>query len=171
MCVTIVGKVRFIAISAAIWIYAYIQIEGGAAVAKDIEELEAERRRLYGELSEVGDFRRGAIAETYRRCGKGNCACCERDHPGHGPRYLLMTKVEGRSRARDVAAGPELAKLRREVGNHQRFRQLVQEIVEVNEQICTTRPVEGEEADPERAALKKKSSKSSRRRSRRKSSG
>ena len=135
----------------------------------DIEQLEVERRRLCGELAAVGDFRRGSIAETYRRCGKSNCACCEAEHPGHGPRYLLMTKVDGRSRAQDVPAGPELAKLRKEVGNHQRFRQLVQHIVEVNEQICTARPLEEGVQDAERVALKKKSSSASRRRSRRKS--
>jgi hypothetical protein len=80
-----------------------------------------------------------------------------------------MTKVEGRSRARDISPGPELAKVRREVANHQRFRQLTQQIVEVNEQICAARPVEGEAELGERAALKKKSSKSSTRKSRRNS--
>jgi len=137
----------------------------------DLEELEVERQRLCGELAEVGDFRRGSIAEIYRRCGKPNCACCKAEHPGHGPRYLLMTKVEGRSRALDVSPGPELTKVRQELANHQRLRQLVQEIVEVNEQICTARPIDGEEPDAERAGLKKKSSRASRRRSRRKSSG
>jgi hypothetical protein len=137
----------------------------------DIEELEVERRRLCGELGEVGDLRRGSIAEIYRRCGKPNCACCEAEHPGHGPRYLLMTKVDGRSRAQDVSPGPELTKVRQEVANHQHFRQLVQEIVEVNEQICTARPIDGGEQDAERAGLKKKPSIASRRSSRRKSSG
>lgn len=137
----------------------------------DVEELEGERQRLGKELAAVGDFRRGSIAEIYRRCGKPNCACGEAEHPGHGPRYLLMTKVEGRSRAQDLSPGPELTKVRREVANHQRFRQLVQEIVEVNEQICTARPLDGGEVDAERAGLKKKSSQASRRRSRRKSSG
>jgi hypothetical protein len=135
-------------------------------VATEIEELEVERRRLYGELSEVGDLRRGSIAEIYRRCGKPNCACCEPKHSGHGPRYLLMTKVAGRSRARDVSAGAELSKVRRELANHQRFREVVQQIVKVNEQICAARPIEGEAQDAERVALKKKLSRASRRRSR-----
>jgi hypothetical protein len=139
-------------------------------VGIDIEGLEAERRRLYGELSEIGDLRRGSVAETYRRCGKSTCACGEADHPGHGPRYLLMTKVEGRSRAQDVPAGPELAKVRREVANHQRFRSLVQQIVEVNEALCQIRPMETSESS-ERRALKKKLPRSSKRRPRAKPSG
>jgi hypothetical protein len=33
-------------------------------------ELEAERERLYAQLSEVGDFRRGSVSANYRKCGK-----------------------------------------------------------------------------------------------------
>jgi len=53
-----------------------------------LPELEAERDRLYAQLSMVGDFRRGSVTENYRRCGKPNCACAQPDHPGHGPRFL-----------------------------------------------------------------------------------
>ncbi len=139
-------------------------------VAKDLEELEAERRRLYEELAQIGDFRRGTIAENYRRCGKSNCCCGAADHPGHGPQYLLMTKVEGRSRAQNLRAGAELDKTRREVENQRRFRHLVQQIVVVNERICAGRPIEYSAAEIERARLKKKLPRSSRRRRRGKSS-
>jgi Family of unknown function (DUF6788) len=49
-----------------------------------LPELEAERERLYAQLSSVGDFRRGSVTENYRKCGKPNCACAQPDHPGHG---------------------------------------------------------------------------------------
>lgn len=139
-------------------------------VAKDLEELEAERRRLYEDLSHIGDFRRGTIAQNYRRCGKSNCCCGEADHPGHGPQYLLMTKVEGRSRAQNLRAGAELDKTRREVENQRRFRDLVQQIVAVNERICAGRPIAYSAAEIERARLKKKLPRSSRQRRRGKSS-
>jgi hypothetical protein len=139
-------------------------------VAKDLEGLEAERRRLYEELSHVGDFRRGTIAENYRRCGKSNCCCGESGHPGHGPQYLLMTKVEGRSRAQNLRAGAELDKTRREVANQRRFRDLVQQIVAVNERLCAGRPIEYSAAEIERARLKKQLPRSSRQRRRGKSS-
>jgi hypothetical protein len=139
-------------------------------VAKDLEELEVERRRLYEDLSQIGDFRRGTIAQNYRRCGKSNCCCGEADHPGHGPQYLLMTKVEGRSRAQNLRAGAELDKTRREVENQRRFRDLVQQIVAVNERICAGRPIEYSAAEIDRARLKKKLLRSSRRKRRGKSS-
>lgn len=130
-----------------------------------LEELEADRARLYQELSRVGDFRRGSIATNYRCCGKPNCACCRPEHPGHGPQFLLMTKVHGRSVANNIRPGPELKKIEREVAHHQRFREGIQKIVEVNEQICQMRPVEQENTRSDRITLKKKLSKSSKRRS------
>lgn len=119
-------------------------------------------------MSQVGDLRRGSIAENYRRCGKGNCACREPKHPGHGPQYLLMTKVGGRSQARNLRPGPELQKIQQEVTNHQRFRELVQKVVEVNERICELRPVQQQEPDDSRGELKKKLRRRSSRRSARK---
>jgi hypothetical protein len=39
--------------------------------------LEAERARLYAELSGVGDFRRGTLSALFRKCGKANCRCAQ----------------------------------------------------------------------------------------------
>ena len=105
-----------------------------------LPDLEQRRARLYEELAGIGDLRRGSIATNHRRCGKTNCACAAPGHPGHGPRYLLTRSVAGRTEARQLAAGPELEKARREVANHKRFVALGQRIVEVSEAICAARP-------------------------------
>ncbi|MEW6081668.1 MAG: DUF6788 family protein [Bacillota bacterium] len=76
------------------------------------ERLEAERERLYQELSRTGDFRRGSISATYRRCGKLNCVCAQPDDPGHGPRYLLTTKVNGKTYARKSGLAQRWKRLR-----------------------------------------------------------
>ena len=47
-----------------------------------LPELEAERDRLFAQLSVVGDFRRGSVSENWRRCGKPNCACAAPGAPG-----------------------------------------------------------------------------------------
>jgi hypothetical protein len=108
-----------------------------------LPELEAERDRLYAQLSAVGDFRRGSVTENWRRCGKPNCACAAPGHPGHGPR-LLWTRSEGRRKrvGRQLAAG-EVGKVRREIARHAEFTATVEQIVEVNEEICEARPVAG----------------------------
>jgi hypothetical protein len=105
-----------------------------------LPELEAERERLYAQLSVVGDFRRGSVSENYRKCGKPNCACARPGHPGHGPRFLWTRTVRGRkTRGRQLAAG-EVAKVRRELETYQEFAALAERIAEVSEAICEARP-------------------------------
>ena len=108
-----------------------------------LPELEAERDRLFAQLSVVGDFRRGSVSENWRRCGKPNCACAAPEHPGHGPRFL-WTRSAGRRKtvARQLAAG-EVGKVRREIARHAEFATTVEQIIEVNEKICEARPEAG----------------------------
>ena len=133
---------------------------------RDIDALQKERGRLFAEIVEIGDFRRGSISETYRRCGKATCCCAGPDHPGHGPQYLLMTKVGGRSHAKYLRPGAELIRLQAEVRMHLRFREMVQRIVEISEEICDKRPAAKPEEGDDRAALKKTSRRSSRKKPR-----
>ena len=111
-----------------------------------LPELEAERDRLYAQLSAVGDFRRGSVSENYRKCGKPNCACAAPDHPGHGPRFLLTRSARGRGTVgRQLAAG-EVEKVRREVARHAEFAAISERIAEANEKICEARPAVGADA-------------------------
>jgi len=129
-----------------------------------LAELEAERDRLYAQLSAVGDFRRGSVSENYRRCGKPNCACAAPDHPGHGPRFL-WTRSEGRRKriGRQLAAA-EVEKVRREIARHAEFTATVGQIAEVSEKICEARPVAGMDASLMPGSEKGGSSRRSRRR-------
>ena len=108
-----------------------------------LSELEAERDRLYAQLSRVGDFRRGSVSENWRRCGKPNCACAQPGHPGHGPR-MLWTRSGGRGKTvgRQLAA-EEVEKVRAELARHAEFTEISRQIAEVNERICEARPVAG----------------------------
>ena len=54
-------------------------------MADMLETLEAKRARLIQALATLGDFRRGSLSVSYRKCGKPNCACAEAGHRGHGP--------------------------------------------------------------------------------------
>ena len=111
-----------------------------------LPELEAERDRLYAQLSGVGDFRRGSVSENYRKCGKPNCACAQPGHPGHGPRFLWTRSARGRGTVgRQLAAG-EVEKVRREVGRHAEFAAICEQIAEVNEEICEAGPAAGTDA-------------------------
>jgi len=122
----------------------------------NLECLEAERTRLFAALAQIGDLRRGSIAVNHRRCGKLNCVCAQPEHPGHGPQYLLMTKTQGHSRAKNLRPGPELQKIEQEVANHRRFREVMRQLIEVNERICEARPVNEPEENLRTAEKKKR---------------
>ena len=131
-----------------------------------LPDLEAEREMLYAQLSEVGDFRRGSVAENWRKCGKPNCACAQPGHPGHGPRFLWTRTVRGqRTRGRQLAAA-EVEKVRGELAAYQEFASLAERIVEVNEAICEARPAAGTVASSGTEGEKKGSATTSPRRRR-----
>jgi hypothetical protein len=106
-----------------------------------LPELEQRRDRLRAELAAVGDFRPGSLSAVMRRCGKPNCACADPQHPGHGPQHVLTKKLAGKTVTVHLRPGPELDKARVEVGHYKRFRQIVEELIDVNEEICAARPV------------------------------
>jgi len=111
-----------------------------------LPELEAERDRLYAQLSTAGDFRRGSVSENWRKCGKPNCACAAADHPGHGPRFLWTRTARGRGTVGRQLAAAEVEKVRREIARYAEFTAAVEQIVEVSERICEARPAAGTQA-------------------------
>ncbi len=121
-----------------------------------VESLEQRKKDLYQQLASLGEFRRGTLSVNYRRCGKPNCACAGPGHPGHGPQYLWNATIEGKSRAKNVALGPELEKMGQEVENYRRFQRWLEQWVEVNERLCQLRPVPEVEGEKELEQLKKK---------------
>jgi len=121
-----------------------------------LEALERHRTKLYEQLKTVGDFRPGTISVNFRKCGKNNCACAGKGHPGHGPQYLWNTTQRGQSRAQNLRMGPALEKVRKELAAHKIFLGLCQQLVEVNEKICQLRPVQEVKDEKELEALKKK---------------
>ena len=131
--------------------------------------LEHLRAELYEQLSRVGDFRRGSLNEVRRKCGRPNCACAQPGHPGHGPQYNLSRSVGGRTVTRHLKPGPELDKIRAEVAEYERFRALVGQVTEVNEEICGARPAAPSAGEPSAGPGREKrgSAASSPRRSRR----
>jgi hypothetical protein len=114
---------------------------GGSGVPP-LPELEERRTQLYEQIADTGDFRRGSATTNYRRCGKANCACAGAGHPGHGPRHLwTRSEPGGKTKGRQLAPGPEVDKVNREIANYKNFMAQIDQIVEVNEAICEARPI------------------------------
>lgn len=125
-------------------------------MSETLLSLERRREVLFRRLERTGDFRRGIISVTYRKCGKKNCACAREGHPGHGPQHLWNTTIKGKSYAKGVKVGPELKKYLDEISNYRSFLKICDKLVEVNERICNLRPVPEMKDDKELAELKKK---------------
>ena len=113
------------------------------------------------QIVQLGDFRSGSITTIEGRCGKSNCHCHQPGQPGHGPNFRLTRKVDGKTVSESFSSAAELRKAQREVGTFHRFRQLSQELLEVNERICRARPVE-DSLPPEEKKRPKRSGKKSR---------
>lgn len=104
--------------------------------------LEQQRASVLAQIQSLGDFRSGSITAILGRCGKANCRCHQPGQSGHGPNYRLTRKVNGKTVSESFSSASELRKAQREVEAFHRFRQLSQELLEVNERICRARPLE-----------------------------
>ena len=105
-------------------------------------DLESRRAAVQLQIAQLGDLRSGSITGTGGRCGNPNCHCHQAGDPSHGPYYRLTRKVNGKTVTETFSTAAGLAKARREVAECQRFRELGDQLLDVNEQICELRPVE-----------------------------
>ena len=121
-----------------------------------LPDLETRRCQVLLEIAQLGDFRRGSVHTSFRRCGKPSCACASDDHPGHGPQVRLSFKRQGKTVQQTLSDPAQICKAEREVGVFRRFRQLSAELVEVNERICQLRPPGTQDLEPAAPAPKKK---------------
>ena len=126
-----------------------------------LSTLEQQRSDILTRIVQLGDFRSGSITAIKGRCGKSNCRCHQPGQPGHGPNFRLTRKVAGKTVSESFSSAAELRKAQREVQTFHRFRQLSQDLLEVNERICRARPVEGT-LSPEEKKRRKRSAKKSR---------
>jgi hypothetical protein len=111
-------------------------------MSDSLVDLESRRAAVRSQIAQLGDMRSGSITGTGGRCGNPNCHCHRAGDPGHGPYYRLTRKVNGKTVTETFSSPTRLAKAQREVAECQRFRQLGDQLLEVNEQICELRPVE-----------------------------
>ncbi len=124
-------------------------------------DLESRRASVQLQIAQLGDMRSGSITGTGGCCGNPNCHCHREGDPGHGPYYRLTRKVNGKTVTESFSSPASLAKAKREVAECRHFRELGEQLLDVNELICTLRPVvETEPLDQEKKRRKSSSRKS-----------
>jgi hypothetical protein len=126
-------------------------------MSQSLTDLEQQRNAILQQILRLPDFRSGSITTTSGTCGKPSCRCHRPNQPGHGPNVRLTRKQGGKTITETFATPAELQKAQREVEAYHRFRELAQQLLEVNEKICRARPVE-QELTPQEKKQRKSSS-------------
>jgi Family of unknown function (DUF6788) len=113
---------------------------------QDMNLIEVERRieAIRERLTCLGPLHPGSLSEQYNVCGKAGCRCKDPKKPQkHGPYYQLSYTWRGKSTTRFVRL-EQVASIERKVANYKRFRELVNEWVDLE--------VERERAEKEKRA-------------------
>jgi len=104
--------------------------------SSDLAVLQLQREQLRSQLSQIGEMRPGSLVARFRKCGKSSCHCAKKGSKGHGPSYSLTRPVAGKTVTRIIPTGPAVEQTRQQLEEYHRFRQLVQQLLNVSEQIC-----------------------------------
>lgn len=108
-----------------------------------LEQLETERERLKNKLAQVGDMRPGCLVGRFRKCGKPSCHCAQPASEAHGPSWSLTRAVKGKTVTKVIPVGSAVERTKAQIDEYRRFRKLVQELIELNVQICDQKLEEG----------------------------
>jgi hypothetical protein len=125
-----------------------------------LQALRDRRDQLAASLAGVDDLRPGFLTARFRKCGKPNCHCAQKDAPGHGPSYSLTHRVGGKTVTQVIPQGPAVERAKAQIAEYRRFRSLVRELIVVSEQLCSaqvrdadTVPASGAKKKPPRRSI------------------
>jgi hypothetical protein len=121
-------------------------------LSSDLSALQLQRDQLKSQLSQIGEMRPGSLVARFRKCGKSSCHCAKKGAKGHGPSFSLTRPVAGKTVTRIIPTGPAVEQTRQQLEEYHRFRQLVQQLLSVSEQICDWQL---RHAEPETEGVKK----------------
>ena len=123
-------------------------------MATTLKALREKRALITARLAQIDDLRPGFLTARFRKCGKPNCHCAQKDSPGHGPSYSLTHRFGGKTVTQVIPQGPAVERAKAQIAEYRRFRNLVRELIAVSEQICSAQ-LRDPEAIPATEAKKK----------------
>ena len=103
---------------------------------KRIDLYKRKRSQLMRHLSRSVEMLQGSLVERYVKCGKKNCHCAEGE--GHGPVFYLSFKEKGLTKLIYVS-GEEVEKVRRQLSNFKRYKEIGSKIAKLNREILKLR--------------------------------
>ncbi|HUD98335.1 MAG TPA: DUF6788 family protein [Bryobacteraceae bacterium] len=132
------ARVRILTVArngATILTAAYTVRKEHAPLPQSLDDLQRERSRLQGALTQMDDLRPGSLVARFRKCGKPTCHCAKPDSPGHGPSYSLTREVESKTVTKIIPPSA-VEQTQRQIAECKRFRDLTRDFVEVSEKVC-----------------------------------
>ena len=117
----------------------------------DTAALQQRRQELLARIAALGDLRPGSLVQNYRRCGRPNCFCADKQHAGHGPYWLLTRTVKGKTRSQSIPAS-QVKATQAQIAECQRLRRLVAELIDVSDDLCRSRLKKGTSAVRKKSA-------------------
>jgi hypothetical protein len=144
-------------------VYDTLGYGGFVSMPDSLLDLEKRRSKVLSEISMLGDFRPGSISSTGGRCGTPSCHCHKPDDPGHGPNVRLTYKVAGKTVTESFSSPAAQRKAEREIAGFRTYKELSRTLIETNEKICRSRPVEDtlspQEKKPRKRSVRKSNGK------------
>src|SRR6516225_8202054 len=128
-----------------------------APMTTTLKALREKRALITARLAQIDDLRPGFLTARFRKCGKPNCHCAQKDSRGHGPSYSLTHRFGGKTVTQVIPQGPAVERAKAQIAEYRRFRNMVRELIAVSEQICSAQ-LRDPEAIPATEAKKKTSS-------------
>src|SRR6266481_9955462 len=123
-------------------------------MATALKALRDKRASITARLAQIDDLRPGFLTARFRKCGKPNCHCAQKNSLGHGPSYSLTHRVGGKTVTQVIPQGPAVERAKSQIAEYRRFRNLVRELIVVSEQICSAQVRDGEGVATSRAKKK-----------------
>ena len=103
--------------------------------------IERQIEKIKHELAQLGNLRPGSLSTQYNVCGTPNCRCKASPPEKHGPYYQVSYTRKGRSGTMFVR-GKQVARVRQQLKNYTRMRQLVDRWIEAGAKLSNLRLAE-----------------------------
>src|ERR1700739_3819199 len=102
-----------------------------------LKALREKRALITARLAQIDDLRPGFLTTRFRKCGKPNCHCAQKDSLGHRHSYSRTHGVGEKTLTQVIPQGPAVERAKAKIAEYRRLRNLVRELIAVSEQICS----------------------------------
>lgn len=105
-------------------------------ILQEKEKLLRRINEIKEELYALGLMRPGSLSKQYNICGNPTCRCKDKENPQkHGPYYQVSYTWRGKSTTQFIKE-EKVEDVSEQLQNYKRFRELIQEWVDVSVQIA-----------------------------------